>query len=135
VSAENVDFVRAAFASWIGGRIDEFRALLDEDLAWDITEHPLPDFPNTGTGREAFLRNLGEYARGWVDYRAELAEAVDAGDDVIAVVHEWARMRDTGVDIDRDLVIVWTVADRRLTRFRVYRTREDALAALASAAS
>ena len=43
-------------------------------------------------------------------------------------------MRGTDVVLDRRLAIVWTVDGERLTRFRVFKTREDALAALGAAA-
>jgi ketosteroid isomerase-like protein len=129
MSRENVEFVLGAFDVWQGGRLDEFVPLLAEDIAWDISGHPLPDFPDTGSGRDDFLRHLGDYAAGWVDYRTERVEEVDRGDDVISVIHEWARMRGTDMEIERDIATVWTVRDRRLTMFRVYKTLEDALAA------
>lgn len=130
MSAENVELVLRAFEPWQAGRIDEFAGFLAEDIEWDISMHPLPDFPDTGAGREAFLRHMGEYARGWVDYRAISADVVDLGDHVLAMTHESARMRDTDVQLDREIAIVWTVRDGLFTCFRVFKTREDALAAV-----
>ena len=126
----NLELTRAAFEPWQGGRLDEFAAYLDEAIEWDITQHPLPDFPPTGRGRDAFMRHMAEYASGWLDYRVSLVEDIDAGDDVIAVVHETARMRGTGLDLDRDVFIVWTVRGERFTRFRVFKTLAEARAAL-----
>jgi hypothetical protein len=77
------------------------------------------------------MRHLGGYAAGWLDYRTERIEEVDRGDDVISVIHEWARMRGTDMEIERDIAIVWTVDGRRLTMFRAFKTLEDALAATA----
>ena len=130
MSAENVELVRAAFEPWQAGRLDEFAGFIAEDIEWDISGHPLPDFPDTGAGRDAFLRHMAEYAGGWVDYRATEVELTAHGDDVLAMTHESARMRDTDVELDRQIAIVWTVHGQRFTRFRVYKTREDALAAI-----
>jgi ketosteroid isomerase-like protein len=133
MSVEDVELVKASFVPWSEGRLDDFREFLVEDIAWDLTPHPLPDFPNTGSGRDAFLKHLVEYVSGWLDYRTELVEVIDVDEEVIAVVHEWARMRDTEVDIDRDLAIVWSVRDGELTRFRVFRTAAAALEGLGAA--
>ena len=54
---------------------------------------------------------FGTYAGGWTDYGAELKELIEAGDKVVAVLHETASMRETGVPLDRDLVLLWTVRD------------------------
>jgi ketosteroid isomerase-like protein len=130
VSSRGVEIVRAAFAAWSAGRVEEFAGMLDPDLTWDIAAHPLPDFPDRGSGREPFLGHLAGYAAGWVDYEVSQADVIDAGDEVIDVLHERAAMRGTDVVLDRELVVVWTVAGDLLTRFRVFRTRAEALAAL-----
>ena len=54
---------------------------------------------------------------------------VDAGDQVILVVHETATMRETEVALDRDLVHLWTIRDGRGAFLRVFKTKADALEA------
>ncbi|HEX2126390.1 MAG TPA: nuclear transport factor 2 family protein [Thermoleophilaceae bacterium] len=127
------EFVIEAFAVWIAGRIREFAALLDPEVAWDLTAHPLPDVPDTGSGRDALLHHLRHYGEGWSDYEATLADAQAIGDDVVCVVRERVSMGGTATVLDRDLVLVWTVAGERLTCLRAFKTREDALAALGGA--
>ena len=72
---------------------------------------------------------MATYLSGWNDYSAELTELVDAGDQVIAVLHETAEMRDTGVALDRDLIQLWTVRNGRGAFLRVFRTKAEALEA------
>ena len=60
---------------------------------------------------------------------AEVKELIDAGDQVITVLHETAKMGDTNVPLDRDLVQVWTVRDARLTFLKVFQTKAEALEA------
>ena len=72
---------------------------------------------------------LATYMSGWNDYSAELKELVDADDQVVVVLHEIAKMRDTGVALDRDLVQLWTLRNRRATSLRVFKTKAEALEA------
>jgi uncharacterized protein len=130
MSRENVEAVRRSFELWLGGDFDAWLATIDPDVGWDISTHPLPDVPNYGRGRDALVTDmLATYVSGWTDYSVELKELVDAGDHVVAVLHETAMMRETGVPLDRDLVQVWTVRDGRSTFLRVFRTKAEALEA------
>ena len=130
MSQENVERVRRSIDLWLSGELDAWLETIDPNVGWDISTHPLPDVPNQGRGRDALATDmLATYMSGWTDYSAELKELVDAGDQVVAVLHETAMMRDTGVALDRDLVQLWTVRDGRGSFLRVFRTRADAVEA------
>ncbi len=126
---ENVEVVRRSFELWRNRWIGEWIETLAPGIEWDISAHPLPDFPNRGSGRDAFVRYLGTYLRGWNDYEAEIKELIDREDEVVLIQHERARKRDTEMMLDRDLPLVWTVRDGHLVRFRVFKTRAEALEA------
>jgi uncharacterized protein len=131
MSEENVEVVRRGMELWLGGDFEGWRATIDPDVGWDISMHPLPDVPNLGRGRDALVTDmLAVYMSGWTEYSAEPKEMVDAGDHVVLVLHETAKMRDSGVPLDRDLVHVWTVRDGRATFLRVFRTKAEALEAV-----
>ena len=130
MSAENVEIVRRSYESWVRGEPDAWLVTIDPDIGWDISAHPLPDVPNHGQGRDALQTDmLATYLSGWNDYSSELKELIDAGDHVVAVVHETAKMRKTGVALDRDLAQLWTMRDGRATFLRVFRTKAEALEA------
>ena len=130
MSQENVEATRSSYDLWLSGKFDAWAETIDPNVGWDISTHPLPDVPNRGRGRDAFLTDvMATYASGWNDYSAEMKELIDAGDLVIAVLHETATMRETGVSLDRDLVQLWTVRDGRLAFLRVFRTKGEALEA------
>jgi ketosteroid isomerase-like protein len=132
MSRENVDVVRRVFGQ-VGAPVASPQALyeaLDPDLEWDISAHPLPDFPDTGHGRDAWFQHFETYLAGWLDYSASVQELVDAGDHVIAIVHERARLRASEVVLERDLPVVWSVRGSRLARFRVFKSRDEALEAV-----
>ena len=110
-------------AGWRGVGV----ATIDPDIAWDISAHPLPDFPDRGSGRGAFVRHMADYFAGWTDYEATVQESIDVGDDVVLILHERARMRASDSILDRDLPVVWTVRNGRNVGFRVFKTRAEAL--------
>jgi ketosteroid isomerase-like protein len=130
MAPETVDLVTRAFAFWIDGPRARFVEMLDPEVSWDLTPHPLPDFPDTGSGRDALLHHLRHYAEGWSDYSVELRETHDARDDVVCVLYERVSMGGSDAVLDRHLVLVWTVDGERLTRLRAFPTREAGLAAL-----
>jgi len=127
MSRENVELVRRGFEHWRAGRTGEWVATIDPDIAWDISAHPLPDFPDRGSGRDAFVRHMTDYFAGWTDYEATVQESIDVGDEVVLILHERARMRASDSILDRDLPVVWTVRNGRNVRFRVFKTRAEAL--------
>jgi ketosteroid isomerase-like protein len=130
MSRENVEIVRRSVELFLRGEADAWLETIDPDIGWDISAHPLPDVPNHGRGRDAFTTDmLATYMSGWIDYSAEVKELVDAHDEVVVVVHETAKMRQTGVAIDRDLAQLWTVAGGRASFLRVFKTKAEALEA------
>jgi ketosteroid isomerase-like protein len=81
-------------------------------------------------GKEQLLSQVLATLRGWLDYRSEIRETVDAGGDVVVVLHETARLRDSDTALDRDLFQVWTVREGAAVFFRVFRTKQAALEVL-----
>ena len=130
MSQENVEVVRRGTELWLGGDFEGWLETIDPEIGWDISTHPLPDVPNRGRGREAFMTDmLGTYVSGWNNYSAEIKEVSEAGGQVILVLHERATMRDTTVPLERDLVQLWTVRERRGVFLQVFRTKAEALEA------
>ena len=130
MSGENVYMIRRGAELWLGGDFTGWLETIDPDIGWDISTHPLPDVPNTGTGRDALVNDvLLTYMSGWNDYSAEIKEASEAGGQVVLIIHERATMRDTGVPSERDLVQLWTVREGKGAFLRVFRTKAEALKA------
>jgi ketosteroid isomerase-like protein len=130
MSQENVERIRDAFHRFQSGDHGWIESL-DPDVEWDISAHPLPDVANHGRGRESLLEEVfATYFSGWLDYNVEIRDLIDAGDDVVVVLHETARLRDSGTALDREIVQVWTVRDGLSIFFRVFPTKVAALEAM-----
>lgn len=128
MSQENVEIVRELIRAQQRG--DDLTEAFDPSMEWDISAHPLPDFPDRGVGRQAFLAHQFGYFAGWKDYATEVREAISAGDEVVLILHERASLRGSDAKLERDLPIVWTLRGGRCVRFRVFRDREEALRAV-----
>ena len=50
MSQENVETVGRAM-KLLRGDVDAWLELMDPDIGWDISTHPLPDVPNQGQAR------------------------------------------------------------------------------------
>src|SRR5215207_5107425 len=127
MSQENVALVRSAFAAAERG---DPQGILDAEVEWDLSAYAGLDMPAQGTGAENYLRLMERYRRAWLDYHVELKELVDAGPEVVIVVHETARMKQTELLIERDLAQVLTLQDGKVTRLRLFRTKQEALEAV-----
>jgi ketosteroid isomerase-like protein len=126
LSEAEVARVRGAFEGLLEGDPGQWIALIDEDIGWDISAHPLPDVPDRGRGRDEAIGVWATYVSGWNDYRAEVTELVPAGEEIVIVVHEQVRMRETDVPLERELAYVWTIRDDRIVRLRVFKTGDEA---------
>jgi ketosteroid isomerase-like protein len=130
MSRENVEAVAASWDLFLRRDFDTWVETIDPDIEWDISAYPLPDWPDRGKGRQEWLQHVSDYLAGWVDHSQEVRELIDAGDNVVVVVHETARMRDSGATLDRDLNFVFTLREGKAVRWRVFQTKEEALEAV-----
>lgn len=129
MSAENTQIVRRMIDSWQAGDFETALSLLAPDLEWDISAHPLPDWPDTGSGREEFARHLSGYIGGWREYRAKIDELIDAGDEVVVILHESVGLRESEASLDRELHHSVTVKAGLITQWRTFKTMKQATAA------
>ena len=103
--------------------------LCAEDVEWDLSAYPLVDFETTGRGRDRLFRNWASYLSGWRDYRSEIKEMIGAGENVVVTLVENVRVAGTETLLEREVFQVWTVRNRRVVRWRVFETRDQALEA------
>jgi ketosteroid isomerase-like protein len=75
--------------------------------------------------------DVGEYLRGWFDswhmYRPEPEDFIDAGGQVVALVHLHARGKGSRFDIDEEIADVFEVDGGKISKMRLYVPRDKAL--------
>ncbi len=126
MSQENVEIVRRAWEAFMRHDNEAALALYDPEVE---LHHPVDGSVYRG------LTGVRAYFRDWFDVWGEVLsndaeEWIDAGDEVIAVMHVGARGRRSGVAVERREWHVWTLRDGKLRRLRIYATRAEALEAV-----
>ena len=123
MGSQTMETARQGLEAWQRGDFDTIEAMLDPDVQWRWFEPGEWDCRS----REDVMRTLRErHAQGFG--RSEL-EFVGAGDDaVIVVAHPRAV---AGDDWPEEAATIITFRDGRVVDMQDYRTRDEALAAVA----
>jgi ketosteroid isomerase-like protein len=128
MSAENVEIVRRGYEEFLATG-QPVERLMAPEFVWDMsTFHGWPE-RQAYEGAEGAREFLNDWVSAWEDWRLEMRELVDAGDDVVAIVHQSGRSKATGLEVDMDFAQVWTMKDGKQTRMRKYADPEEALRA------
>lgn len=128
MSQENVELARRALAAYNAGDLD---AVLDM-LAPDVEIYSPPEYLNPGTfhGHAGFLEWLGRWLDAWDSFSVEAYDFRPIGDEAIASVRQYAKGKDSGVEVEMDVAYLFTFHDGKATRFHIYPRRADALQAV-----
>jgi ketosteroid isomerase-like protein len=127
MSQENLDAVRRAVESYVGGDQEAWSEHLDPEITWEETPGLGPD-PATYRGVDAVRAAVTSWLDMWVDYNFEVRQYIDAGDDVVVLADERGRSR-TGVSVERELGQIHTLRYGKLVRTRLYGSWAEALEA------
>ena len=128
MSAENVEIVRRGYEQFIEtGEI--LGDLVAPGFVWDMSTFRGWPERKTYEGAEGIREFLDEWGEAWGEWRLEVVELKDAGDEVVAILHQSGTSKTTGLVVDMDFAQVWTVEDGKQTRARMYRDPEEALRA------
>ena len=103
MSQENVEIVQSAYSS----------ADIEAEAAQIL--HPEVELlgavggleGTTTYGREAVTKALHTDSEIWAERRLDLRRAIDAGDQVVALVHEYRRGKGSGVIVETDIALVY----------------------------
>ena len=126
MSAENVEIVRRGYEEFLATG-QPVERLMAPEFVWDMsTFHNWPE-RQTYDGAEGTREFLAAWVEAWEDWRLEVEDLVDAGDEVVAIVHQSGRSKTTGLEVDMDFAQVWTLDNGKQTRMRMYADPDEAL--------
>jgi ketosteroid isomerase-like protein len=130
LSQANVEIVRRFIARINDGEIDLALADITPDAELDWSQSDAPD-GGVYRGRQAWAAWIGGRQEGLEGARFDPVEVVDVPPDTVLVVaHMRGRGPASGMEIAALAAGVWTLKDGRVSRLRVFQTREQALDAL-----
>jgi len=129
MSAENVEIIREGYARFIATG-EPLGDLMSPDFVWDMSTFRGWPERKTYEGIEGTREFLEDWVSAWEDWRLELKDLIDAGDQVVAIVHQSGRSKATGLPVDMTFAQVWTLEDGKQTRMRMYADPDEALRAV-----
>jgi ketosteroid isomerase-like protein len=130
MSEENVKLVREAFEAFQGGDLEKTAQLVDPELEFHGTVGGLQEGQVAHGQSQIDQQFEAEDLEAWEERRLEPEEFIDAGDNVVILVHEYRRGRGSGVELETDTAIVVAVRDARVVRIQGYMDRSEALEAV-----
>ena len=130
MSQENVEIVREAFEAFLEGDQEKTAQLVDPALEFHGTIGGLQEGQIAHGQSEIDQTFESEDLEAWEERRLEPEEFLDAGDDVVVLLHEYRRGKGSGVELETETAVVVTVSGGRVARIQGYMDRDAALAAV-----
>lgn len=127
MSQESVAIVELAHELLNEGDIPGLIELCDDDFELDMSARVIN--PNTYRGHEGIRRFYSEVSEVWEEFRWDPVRFVPAGDTVLVLLHSHGRGRGSGLEMARDVAMLWTVHESRAVSLRFYVDQEEALEA------
>jgi ketosteroid isomerase-like protein len=126
MSQEWVDAIRTGFEAFVRGDVESLSSMATPDVVL-VQPREVPD-AKTYEGPEAFAQAMEDWPRQWDDFRMELIEVIDLGDEVaINLTRHTGRGRESGIEMNFDVFNVFWGRDGKLARMEMYFDREQAL--------
>ena len=128
MSRENLEVVRGSMRAWGRGDLDAALEAYDPDVVFDARMRP------EGTiyrGREGVVEGMRAWTDTWDDWRVEVVELIDAGDVVIVHARESGRGKASGVQIEHEVFVLFTLRHGSIVRWEAFLDRDVALSVAA----
>jgi hypothetical protein len=129
MSQENVEIVREVFEASTGGAWERVAHLIDPEVEFRGTIGGLEEGRVAHGVPQIIQQFETEDLEAWEERRLEPEEFIDAGDEVVVLMHEYRRGRGSGVELESDTAVVFAVRDGRVARIQGYMDRNAALEA------
>jgi ketosteroid isomerase-like protein len=117
--------VRTAVEAWARGERDLARAAYDPHVVFII---PVLDVP-VSYGLDETERALESWRRTFDEWRVEMDETIDGGDQVVLIQRQFGTGKESGVPVEFPSAGVYTLRGGKIVRVEYFLTREEALEA------
>ena len=117
---DNIQVVREMFTAFSRGDAQAMLDLLTDDVEWRIAGPTQVTYAGIRRGKDKvadFLKVIAE-ASEFEHFEAE--EFIAQGDKVVALGHERQRVKPSGLSVENDWAMVFTLRDGKIARYRNY---------------
>jgi ketosteroid isomerase-like protein len=131
VSQENLAVVERYFEAVNRGDFAEAMAAYTDDVVLVVDERIVPTNAGVFSGRDAVGEWFGDWFRSFArGYQFDIHEMRPAGDRVFVAVRHRGRGRSSGVAIDWNVGLAFTVSAGKIVRLELFTDRSGALKAV-----
>jgi ketosteroid isomerase-like protein len=128
VTEDDIRLLLDGYEALNRGEFEVLAEVLDPEMEWE------PGFGdlNAGVhrGADGFRGFVDSWLESFDDFSIRPELLVQAGDTVVVVAHQHGRGQGSGIELDTQVVHVWTVRDGKAIRWWGPRTLDDALTQL-----
>jgi ketosteroid isomerase-like protein len=129
MSQANVEIVKRFEDSWAAGDLDATLECIHDDVVFDWSDSIGP-FAGTYEGRDGMVRFWQELRDAFEEFRPEALEFVEAGlERVITLDVVRGRGKGSGIEIEAQGAMLWTLRDGKIAHAKMFQTKEEALRA------
>jgi ketosteroid isomerase-like protein len=129
MSEENVKLVREAFEAFVAGDQEKAADLVDPEVEFRGTIGGVQEGQVAHGVSEIDETFEAEDLEAWEERRLEPEAFLDAGDEVVVLIHEYRRGRGSGIELETKTAVVIAVSGGRVIRIQGYMDRDAALEA------
>ena len=124
MSQENVELVRRSIEAFQHDE-EAWLSMSDPAIVW----HPIEEGHIPSRGHEAAIGVRRRWLESWEGFQVDVEEMKDGADSVVACVHQTARGKRSGVEVDLRLYIHFKLRDGKIVYVYEYADRSEALEA------
>jgi ketosteroid isomerase-like protein len=119
---QNTKVVQAGYAAFGKGDIPGLLALLDDNISWEGTKGASLKIPTAGLkhGKAAVGQFFKDLAENETFHSFEPRKFIAQGDTVVCLGHFAATHNKTQKKVDTDWVMIFTVANGKITKFEEF---------------
>jgi len=122
--SRRVETIRRAHEALNSGDVAGLVAVCDPSFRLDMSDRVLN--PAVYEGHEGIRQFVAEVHEAWETFTWEPEELVESGDLVLALIRSTGRGRGSGLELDRQAAMLWTVPADRAVSLRFFRNRDAA---------
>jgi ketosteroid isomerase-like protein len=132
MSKENVEALRWLYAEWAKGNMWALRDIAHPDIEWEWAtgQASLYGGPRIYRGLDEIGTATLEWLAAWDSYWMTAEDFIEAGDEIVVLMHAHARAAGSDSVIETPLAGVWAMRNGKVVRVRYYEDRAEALKAV-----
>jgi len=128
VREEEVQALVEGYGAWNRREPDVLGELLDPEMEWEPGFGALEE--GVHRGADGFRQFVASWMESFDDFQIRPELLVQVSDQIVVIAHQQGRGHGSGIELETQVVHVWTIRDGRAVRWWGPRTRDEALDAL-----